>query len=90
MAGGDVGRSSTKEDGLPVSPSLGPALAAAHVPTRGSSVDPRVIYIAFLSLLVGLAAGVMARALIYVIRLITNVSFHGRLSWAPRLHDHSI
>ena len=83
MVAGDIEGASTIREGLPVSPSFGPALAAAHVPARSTPVDGRVVYIALLSLIVGLAAGLTARALIYLIRLITNMSFRGHLSWAP-------
>jgi Uma2 family endonuclease len=34
MPGGEVERASTTEEGLPISPSMGPALAAADLPTR--------------------------------------------------------
>jgi CIC family chloride channel protein len=76
MPGGEVERASTTREGLPVSPSLGPTLAVADVPTRATPVDPRVVYVSLLALAVGIAAGVMARVLIWLIHLITHLSFH--------------
>lgn len=76
MPGGEVERASTTQEGLPISPSMGPALAAADLPTRATPVDPRVIYISLLALIVGTAAGLMARVLIWLIHLITHLSFH--------------
>jgi H+/Cl- antiporter ClcA len=82
MPGGDVERSSTTREGLPVSPSLGPSLAVADVPKRATPVDPRVIYISLLALGVGICAGLTAQALIWLIRLITHFSFQ-----AAPVHD---
>jgi H+/Cl- antiporter ClcA/CBS domain-containing protein len=76
MPGGEVERASTTQEGLPISPSMGPALAAADLPTRATPVDPRVIYISLLALIVGIAAGLMARVLIWLIHLLTHLSFH--------------
>jgi chloride channel protein, CIC family len=75
MPGGEVERASTTAEGLPISPSLGPALEAAQVPTRATPVDRRVIYISILALGVGIAAGLMARVLVWVIHVITHLSF---------------
>lgn len=75
MPGGEVERASTTQEGVPVSPSLGPTLDAAQVPARATPVDPRVIYISLLALLVGISAGLMARILIWLIHFITHLSF---------------
>lgn len=82
MPAGEVERSSTTREGLPVSPSLGPTLAVADVPTRSTPVDPRVIYISLLALAVGIFAGLMSRVLIWLIHFITHLSFG-----APPPHD---
>jgi chloride channel protein, CIC family len=65
---------------LPVSPSLSPTLAAAHVPRVASVIDPRVIFISALSIGVAFAAGIIARVLVSMIALVTNAAFLGRLS----------
>ncbi|HWP92897.1 MAG TPA: chloride channel protein [Thermodesulfobacteriota bacterium] len=75
-----VTESSTTE-GLPVAPSLKEALKNTfQVPRPTVVVDRRVIQITLLSLLLGLAGGVVARALMLLIGAITNLSFYGRLS----------
>ena len=78
----DVERASTTE-GLPVSPSLGPALEAADVPVQTGLVDRRTVFLCLLSVGVAIAAALAAQALVRLIWLITNVSFHGRLSLDP-------
>jgi H+/Cl- antiporter ClcA len=59
---------------------MGPALAAAAVDHRVSSVDGRLLLISVLSMGVSLVAGVVARVLTKLIGLITNLAFYGRLS----------
>jgi len=68
---------------LPVSPSLSPTLAAAHVPRVTSVVGPRVIFISALSIGIAFVAGVVARVLVSMIALVTNAAFLGRLSLRP-------
>lgn len=74
---------------LPVSPSLAPALAAAHVPRVSSVVGPRVLFISALAIGVAFAAGIIARVLVTMIALVTNAAFLHRFSTetvAPALH----
>ena len=68
---------------LPVSPSLSPTLAAAHVPRAVSVLGPRVIFISALSIGVAFVAGIVARVLVSMIALVTNAAFFGRLSLHP-------
>jgi H+/Cl- antiporter ClcA len=79
MSDSDVNDPSTTE-GLPVAPSLEPVLNAAQVPHPTTLVDWRVVRITLLSLLLGLAGGLVAQALVRLIGLITNIAFYGRLS----------
>ena len=81
MSDSDVRRASTTE-GLPVAPTLGPALAAAQVPRRAALVDVRVILISIVAIGVAFGAGVIARALTDLIGLFTNLAFYGRWSTA--------
>ena len=76
-----VAAGSTTE-GLPVAPSMGPALAQARVPPERALVDRRVVFICALSVVIALAAGVVARLLVGLIAFFTNLSFFGRLSTA--------
>jgi H+/Cl- antiporter ClcA len=66
--------------GLPVSPSLGPALDSVQVPRQPPLVTARVIYISGLSIVLAAAAGLIAQLLTRLIGLITNLSFYGRWS----------
>jgi len=77
----DVAAAATTE-GLPVAPSLGPALALARVPQRATLVDARVLLISALAIALGGAASLMARLLTALIGLVTNLAFYGRLSSA--------
>ena len=75
----DVASASTT-GGLPVAPTLGPALASAHVPRRAALVDGRVVLISLVAILVAAGAGVIARVLTDIIGLVTNLAFYGRVS----------
>jgi chloride channel protein, CIC family len=67
-------------DALPISPSLGPTLAAAHLPPHVPLVDGRVVYISLLSCLLGMVASLIAKGLMCLIAIITNFSFFGKYS----------
>jgi CIC family chloride channel protein len=79
MSDSEISRSSTTE-GLPVAPSLGATLNAAHVPHHTVFVDRRVVQITLVALLIGLVAGLIAQGLMRLIAFITNLSFYGRLT----------
>ena len=67
-------------EGLPVAPSLGPALTEARVPPERALVDRRVVFICALSVFVAGVAGLVAQALTRLIGLVTNLAFYGRVS----------
>ncbi len=69
-------------EGLPVAPSLGPALLETRVPRQQSLVDGRVVYLCALSVLLAVAAGGVAQILTRLIALVTNLSFYGRFTAA--------
>src|SRR3954471_17737926 len=79
MSNHEVERASTTE-GLPVSPSMGPALEAADIPAQSALVDKRVMIICGISVLLAIAAAFIAQALMSLINLVTNISFYGRFS----------
>jgi H+/Cl- antiporter ClcA len=79
MSNHQVERASTTE-GLPVSPSMGPALEAADIPAHSALVDKRVLVICGISVMLAIAAAFIAQGLICLINLVTNISFYGRLS----------
>ncbi|HKT09617.1 MAG TPA: chloride channel protein [Gemmatimonadaceae bacterium] len=68
--------------GLPIAPSMGPALDAAHVPHERAENHRRIIFISGLAILVAFGAGFVAVILMRLIGLITNLSFYGRFSTA--------
>jgi H+/Cl- antiporter ClcA len=80
----------TTRGGLPVSPSLGPALAGERVPPRVPLVDRRVMLVTTLAVLLAMAATLIAEGLMLLIGFITNVSFYGRVSasFAPPTTAH--
>ena len=68
--------------GIPVAPSLAPALATVEAPPEYSPVDRRVITISAIAVLVGVGAALLAKVLTSLIGLITNVAYYGRVSAA--------
>jgi H+/Cl- antiporter ClcA len=68
-------------DGLPIAPSLGPTLEAAHASHQSASVSMRTVWLCFAGVALGAAGALVAQALTYLIALITNLSFFGRLSF---------
>jgi len=68
-------------EGLPVSPSLGPALDAASVPVHSTIVDGRVVLMCAVSILLAVASAFIAEGLMRLIALITHLSFHQRFSF---------
>ena len=66
--------------GLSVAPSLEASLVSARMPTRAPALDRRVVVLSAWAIVLGLVAGAVARALVLLIGLITNVAFYQRLS----------
>ncbi len=81
MSDGQLSRASTT-GGLPVDTSLTPALQAAHAPVQIPLVSLRTAYISAVSIVIAVAAALVARLLTALIGLITNLSFFGRFSFA--------
>jgi CIC family chloride channel protein len=67
-------------DGLPVDPSLADAVASLTVPAEESTISHRLITIVGLAVLLGVAGGLVAKLLLSLIALISNLVFYGRLS----------
>ena len=68
---------------LPVSPSLESVIASAQVPADSLSLlDRHTVRLSLLCIGLGAVAALCAQLLIHLIALITNLSFHGRLSSA--------
>ncbi|HEU5046361.1 MAG TPA: chloride channel protein [Rickettsiales bacterium] len=75
----EVEKSSTTI-GLPVSPGLSPAIAQAAIPKHISVVDRRTLLISFMCIGIALIVAPIARLLVNLIELITNLAFYGRIS----------
>ena len=75
-------RDEASTDALPVAPSLGASLDAARMPRRSTLVEGRVLLVCALAVLLGIAAAFIARILVKLIDLVTNLAFFGRWSLA--------
>lgn len=81
MTNHDVERASTTA-GLPVSPALGPTLERASVVRHPKVLDRRTLAIAGLGVALATVTTAIARGLVGLIGLITNLAYYGRVSWA--------
>ena len=77
----DLDQAATAE-GLPVAPSAALTIEAARVPLERSLIDKRVVIISAWSIVLAIATGFVAQALVAIIGLVTNISFYGRFSTA--------
>jgi len=69
-------------DGLPVAPSLEPALASLNAPPIYRPVDGRVALISLYAMFIGAAGAVIATVLTRLIGLITNLAYYQRWSFS--------
>ncbi len=69
-------------EGLPVAPSLEPALATIQAPPEYAPVDKRVIIISSIAIVVGACGALIASILTHLIGFITNLAYYGRIDWA--------
>jgi H+/Cl- antiporter ClcA len=69
-------------NGLPIAPSIGPALDVVAAPAEPALVDGRTAAVCGMAIAIAIAAGFIARGLQALIYLVTNVSFFGRWSFA--------
>ncbi|MEO8244201.1 MAG: hypothetical protein ABI832_18000 [bacterium] len=68
--------------GLPISVGLAPTLEQAGVEWHAKALDGRSMMIVGLAVAIAVAVAVIARGLVYLIGLITNIAFYGRISGA--------
>ncbi len=76
-------------DPLPITPSLTPLLESARIAGAPGKLRARSVVLALLALAVGVAAALIARALVALIALIGNLAFAGRLSLAAAQQAHN-
>ena len=87
MNGRPVEEASTTS-GLPLGAEFGPE--AAELGTRPrSALDARVLVVSLAAVLLAFVAALVAQGLDRLIRLVTNVSFHGRMSFAATSPEHT-
>lgn len=73
-------KSKTLGNGIPVSVSLAPTLETENIQPRIAPDKKRLLIIASLAVLIAVCISVIAKFLVYLIDLITNISFHGVFS----------
>lgn len=73
-------RAEGSTEGLPLAPNLGMSLDAARMPRRSTLIDKRLLRIVLISLVLGVAAGLIAKILMVLIGIVTNLFFYGRWS----------
>jgi chloride channel protein, CIC family len=76
----DSASAASTTGGLPVAPSLGPAIEQLHLPHTTEENRARIVYVSLLAVGAAIAAAVAAEVLIGVIALATNLAFYGRIS----------
>lgn len=74
-----------KETGIPISPSLNAINSHQDKLTLSRTTKNRLLYISALSVTVAIAISIIAKGLIYLINIVTNISFYGLLD----VHFHS-
>jgi chloride channel protein, CIC family len=77
------------ENGIPISISLQPTLEAESIRNYVPADKNRVLTISLLSVLVAICISFIAKFLIYLINLITNISFYGNWSIAHNTPVHN-
>src|SRR2546430_9302353 len=77
---GPIERATTPE-GLPLTTSMGPLLESAHVEDHTTLLDSRSVLISAVCMAIAIVAGFIAKFLVALIGLITNICFYGRFSF---------
>lgn len=67
---------------IPVAPSLGPLVRAAHIGQDRRLVGTRTLRICVIAIAIGVAAAILAQGLLRLIGLITHLSFFGSIGWS--------
>ncbi len=75
-------RKNILNNGIPISISLSPTLEAENIKPQALQNKKRLVTIASLAILVAICVSFIAKGLVYLIDLITNISFHGNISVA--------
>ncbi|WP_213087112.1 chloride channel protein [Chitinophaga agrisoli] len=70
------------DESIPLAPSMSPIMGKKSVQTPGG-VDKRVLYLSIQAIFNALVIGLIAKGLVYLIDLITNISFYGKFTFEP-------
>jgi len=79
MTDHEVEKSSTTI-GLPIAPSMGLVIEQANIIKHETLIDKRTLFIILLASLIALLVTPIARLLVYLIGIITNIAFYGKIS----------
>lgn len=71
--------SASTNQGIPVSISIGPTLEAEGIKPGQTVNIPRLGYICFLAILNALLVGVVAKVMVWLIEIVTGISFYGSI-----------
>jgi chloride channel protein, CIC family len=74
--------------GIPISVSLNPTLEAENINPPKAPDKKRLLTIAALAVAIAVCISMIAKLLVYLIDLVTNISFYGTLSIAPASPAH--
>ena len=81
------------EHSIPISVSLDETVQQQDFKTSASVNKKRLLFISVLAVFIGLCISGIAKALVYLINLVTNISFHLRFSFAassPATHNYGL
>ena len=70
-------------DGVPVSLSMEPQLEAAGMDKRKKADKKRILFVSVWAVGIAVASSLIAKALVYLIDLFTNLAFYGEFSFEP-------
>ncbi len=84
-----MAKSSNLKGGIPISVSLEPSLRQAHVKGAAGTDKRRLLWITVLAVISAVIIGFLAKGMVLLIDLITNICFHGSFSleYVPPGHN---
>lgn len=75
-----MSRKNQVNSGIPISPSLNPTLEVENIQQKGNVNRKRLLFISSIAILIAICISFIAKFLIHLIDLITNIAFYGRFS----------
>src|SRR5690242_20377549 len=83
----------TEHSSIPISVSLDETMAQQDFTTSTSVNKKRLLFISVLAVLIGICISGISKLLVYLINLVTNISFHRHFSFAassPATNDYGL